>query len=318
MKAIIVKEFGGRDQLELVDRSSPEAAPGQAVIAVEVAGVGLVDVMAREGNYPMITIPGFIPGAEVAGRVTRVGPGVDAGLVGRRVLALRRPPTGGYAEEMAIGADQVFPIPDGISCEVAVALGVNALVAKFALGRARIQPDESVLIRGASGGIGLMATQLAALATKNVTVITSSKERGERLIGLGASRALDRHAGEEAGAGEYDVIVDTVAGPQIPAFLGKLAPNGRYVLCGGAAGLPAPDFGMGLLSVFHKSPTLSAFSLNSVSGPDQHRETAELISLVEAGRLAPVIDSSLPLEQAKAAHEKMETGAVFGKIILKP
>ncbi|MFE7122494.1 zinc-binding alcohol dehydrogenase family protein, partial [Streptomyces sp. NPDC057654] len=205
MKAVIVSSFGGPEVLRVVDRPAPRPGPGQALIRVEAAGVGYVDVMARDGDYQPLSEPGFVPGMEAAGAVAAVGEGVDEHWIGRRVFALTG--TGAYAEYVVADVRGLARLPESVSSADAVALGVNALVASLGLDRTHIEKGERVLVRGAGGGIGLMAAQLAALSGGTVTAITSSPERAERLQNLGVAHVQDRTAGEDGGADAYDVIV---------------------------------------------------------------------------------------------------------------
>lgn len=315
MRTVIMTAFGGPENFSIESRPVPEAGPGQVLIGIEAAGVGHIDIMAMMGQYPFVSAPGFTPGFEVAGTVEKVGTGVDATWVGRRVFAMLA--TGGFAEKAVVEDDKLITVPDAVSSVQAVAVGINGLVASLGLDRVTNIAGRQVLVRGASGGIGLMAVQLSALRGGIVTAVTSSNERGERLKALGASHVLNRIsvAPEDASA-EYDVIVDTVAGPAIGDFVGRLANNGQYLLCGAAGGMPPADFGMHLLASYHKSPSLLAFSLNSV-GADQHRAAAEaLFSQVVTGKLIPVIDEVTALETAADALRRMIDGKTFGKLCL--
>jgi NADPH2:quinone reductase len=316
MQTIVVASFGGADQLRLVERPAPSPAAGEALIAVEAVGVGYVDVMAREGRYPLIKTPGFIPGAEVAGQVEAVGEGVPPEWVGERVFA--RTSTGAYAQKVAAPVSRLARLPDSVSAATAVALGVNALVAHFALERVRLQPAEAVLVRGAGGGIGVMTVQLAHGLGADVTAVTSSVARGERLAALGARQILNRKAQDEADLGDFDVVVDTVGGAELGRRLEKLKPNGRYILCGGAGGMPAADFGQAVLTTFHRSPSFYALSLNSIDDAQLRTAARTLFKAAAEGRLEAVIDQTLPLGRAGDAHRRLEAGQVFGKLVLTP
>jgi NADPH:quinone reductase-like Zn-dependent oxidoreductase len=131
--------------------------------------------------------------------------------------------------------------------------------------------------------------------------------------------SLDR-AGHSAGETPegFDVIIDTVAGPDMVSFFGKLQDNGRMVVCGAAGGFPAPDFGQGLLLRFKKSPTLSLFSLDTIDVKERAAAMKELFDWTSQGRLKPVIHDTLPLENASAAHTRLEAGEAFGKLVLAP
>lgn len=316
MKAVIVPSFGDSDVLRVIDRAEPRPAPGQVLIQVEAAGVGYVDVMARKGDYQPLSEPGFIPGVEAAGTVAAVGEGVDGHWVGQRVFALTG--RGAYAESVVAGVRDVVRLPEGVSAAHAVALGVNALVASLGLERANIKKGERVLVRGAGGGIGLMAVQLAALSGCEVTAITSSPERSDRLRGLGVAHVQDRTAGQDGSGNTYDIIVDPVAGADLGRYIEMLRPNGRYLLFGAAGGVPAPDAFGSIMTTYHNSPTLFAFSLNSVDADTVGAAAAELFGQAARGDLRAVIDEQVPLAEAHRAHERLESTPVFGKITLRP
>lgn len=312
MRAAVVQSSG---ELELSDVPDPVPGPGQVVVEAEAVGVGFVDVMLRRGEYPGSPATGSIPGVEVVGEVRSAGPDVAGDLIGRRVLAL--PAFGGYAELAVADAGRVLPVPDGADAADTVALGVNSLVAEISLGRADTKVGDHVLVRGASGGIGVLATQIAVARGAEVTAVTSSAARGERLRALGARLIIDRTSTAVSGE-TYDVVVDTVAGLDLVPYLESLRDNGRYVLCGAAGGLPAPDFFPALLRRFHKSPTLVAFSLNSVAPDDLQTSWQAITSLWSRGTLSPVVDERLPLSEASQALRLLERGGPFGKVVLQP
>jgi NADPH2:quinone reductase len=314
MKSIVVNSFGGPEQL--VPTDTPPVAPGhgQVAIASEAIGVGRMDVMARQGHYQLVQNPGFVPGAEIAGTVEAVGDGVEPRMLGQRVFALTG--TGGYAETVLADVNHVFRLPDTVTARDAVALGINALVAYFSLVRVHAGPGDRVMIRGAGGGIGVMAVQLAANKSCEVIAITSSTERGDRLKELGATRALNRRSVRFEELPESDIVVDTVAGDDIGSFINLLGLNGRYVLCGGVCGSPPADFGTHLLRALHKSPTFCALSLNSIGIHDLMHATSDLFGQAARGEIIGVVDDVLPLESAADAHRKLEGGSAFGKLVL--
>ncbi|OLT06151.1 hypothetical protein BJF90_18555 [Pseudonocardia sp. CNS-004] len=164
-----------------------------------------------------------------------------------------------------------------------------------------------------------MAAQLATSAGSEVTAITSSPVRGDRLRGLGVARVQDRTAGRDGSAdasGTYDVIVDPVAGVDLGRYIEMLRPNGRYLLCGSAGGAPALDAFGSILTTYHNSPTLFAFSLNSVGADTVGAAAAELFGRAARGELRAVVDARFPLADARRAHERLESVPVFGKITL--
>ncbi|MFG2408507.1 zinc-binding dehydrogenase [Streptomyces brevispora] len=321
MKAVVIREFGNPDGLEVVDVPVPVPAPGQVLIATEAAGVGGVDAVIRRG---MLAAYGFqeghLLGSEVAGSVTVVGEGVDASWIGRRVWAFTGV-SGGYAEQAVAAVEDILPLPDGLTGADAVTLGGSGVVAHFALERARFTPGEAVLVRGAAGSIGITAVQLAARGGAGaVAVTTSSAERGARLRDLGATHVLDR-SGEGAGPNVpsgFDVVLDVAGGPQLPFFLDRLNSNGRFVSVGVAGGQPPADFGMRLMDAFRRSLSFATFSSDTVPVPDRQAVRSAQFADAAHGSLRTVVHEVLPLDQAVLAHRKMDAGEVFGRVVLAP
>lgn len=312
MKAIAIKTFGAPEGLELIDMPDPVPNHGEVLIETEAIGVGGVDALIRSGALGAYRTfdPGHILGSEVAGTVAAVGAGVDPSWVGRRVWAFVL--QGGYAERVVAPTAAIVPLPDGRSAVDAVTLGSSAAVAHFALRHAHFAPGESVLVRGAAGGLGTLTVQLAARGGASaVAVTTSSPERGERLRALGATHVLDRSGASEDG---FDVIIDVVAGPDLPAFLDKLNPNGRLVVIGLMGGPPPADFGMAIFAAFQQSRSFGVFSLDTVPDRDRYGAIADLL----ASDLETVVHDVLDLEQATLAHTKLDAGEVFGRIALTP
>ncbi|MFJ4789602.1 zinc-binding dehydrogenase [Streptomyces sp. NPDC088794] len=326
MKAIEIKSFGGPEGLAVVDLPAPLPAAGQVLISVEAVGVGGVDTLIRSGALASYGFTeGFVPGGEVAGTVTAVGDGVEGSWIGRRVWGSPGA-GGGYAEQAVASAERVVPLPADLSAVDAVTLGSAGSVAHFALAHAHFVPGETVLVRGASGSLGLMTVQLAARGgAAAVAVTTSSAERGERLRALGATHVLDRSGnGNDHGNGSadapagYDVIIDIVAGADLPAFFVRLNPNGRLVAVGMVGGQPPADFGTKLMAAFRSSLTFATFSLDTVDEADLRAERSAQFAAAGRGGLEAVVHEVLPLDEAVAAHRKMDAGEVFGRIVLIP
>lgn len=319
MRAVTIQAFGDPSGMEVVDVPAPVPVPGQVALRAEAIAVGGVDAVIRRGTLGSAYAPGLIPGSEVAGVVTAVGPGVDPSWTGRRVWAFTGT-GGGYAEHAVAQLEDLTPIPDGLSSIDAVTLGSAATVAHFALAHAHFAAGESVLVRGAAGSIGIAAVELAARAGASaVAVTTSSSERGQRLRGFGATHVLDRTGAGDPGAPDmFDVIVDIVGGSDVPTFLDRLAPNGRMVMVGAVAGFPPADFGMSLIRAFQQSRSFATFSLATVPIEKRNAIRASLLRAATRSELSPVVHAVLPLEQAAEAHRQMDRGTVFGRIVLVP
>lgn len=340
MKAVTIRTFGGPEGLAVVDLPTPAPAPGEVLIATEAIGVGGVDALIRSGALAAYGFQeGMIPGGEVAGTVTAVGDGVDPSWLGRRVWGFTGT-GGGYVEQAVAPAGQLVELPDGLSAVDAVTLGSSGAVAHFALRHVHFAPGERVLVRGAAGSIGIMAVQLASReGASAVAVTTSSPERGRRLRALGATHVLDRSgnptAGDAAGTPHgsahpdgpeghddtpegYDVVVDIVAGPDLPAFLDRLNPGGRLVVVGAVGGQPPADIGARIMAAFQKSLTFAAFSAATVPPAELNAARAALFDAAAHGEITPVVHEVLPLDHAELAHRKMDAGEVFGRIVLRP
>jgi NADPH2:quinone reductase len=320
MRAVVIERFGDPSGMAVREVADPTPAADQVVISSEAVGVGGVDAVIRRGalgDYGFAE--GLIPGSEVAGVVTAVGDGTNPSWLGRRVWAFTGT-SGGYAEQTTARIDDVTALPDGLSSVDAVTLGSAATVAHFALAHAHFTAGESVLVRGAAGSIGIATVELAARGGASVAAVTtSSPERGERLRELGATLVLDRagHSDHDE-PGKFDVIIDIVGGGDIPAFIDRLAPNGRMIAVGAVAGMPPADFGMQLMRSFQQSRSFATFSLNTVPVTVRNTVRSEQFDAAVRGCLHPVVHEVLRLDQAAQAHRQMDDGTVFGRIVLTP
>lgn len=320
MRAVAIRRFGDPSGMAVTEIPAPVPAAGQVVIETEAIGVGGVDAVIRRGTLDGYGFTeGLIPGSEVAGTVTAVGAGVDDSWTGRRVWAFTGT-GGGYVEQAVARVGDIVELPPGLSPVAAVTLGGAAPVAHFGLAHAHFAPGESVLVRGAAGSIGIAAVELAVRGGASaVAVTTSARDRGARLRDLGATHVLDRSGGgDPAAPPSYDVIIDIAGGAELPTFLDRLAPNGRFVLVGVVAGLPPADFGMRLLGAFQQSRSFATFSLDTVPVPTRDAVRAEQFAAAARGELHAVVHEILPLEQAAEAHRRMDLGTVFGRIVLTP
>ncbi|TQR82696.1 zinc-binding dehydrogenase [Mycobacterium hodleri] len=321
MRAVAIHRFGDPSGMAMVEVPSPVPGAGQVVVDVEAIGVGGVDAMIRRGTlsaaygFPV----GIIPGSEVAGSVTAVGVGVDESWIGRRVWAFTGV-GGGYAEHaVAVTLGSAGPVARRPRTRRREGRRRRRL-AHFALQHAHFMAGDSVLVRGAAGSIGIAAVELAAGAgARLVAVTTSSPERGERLRELGATHVLDRSGhGDSSAPATVDVIVDVIGGPEVPAFIDRLAPNGRMVVAGMVAGPVPVDFGERLLNSFQMSRSFGTFSLDTVADDAKARVRAAQFAAAIRGELHAVVHDTLPLEQAAEAHRQMDEGRVFGRIVLTP
>ena len=319
MRAITIQQFGDPEGMHLVEVPAPVPHGSQVLIQTEAIGVGGVDAVIRRGTLGSAFPTGLIPGSEVAGTVTAVGPDVDPLWIGRRVWAFTGT-SGGYAEQAVARIDDIIPLPTGLTSVDAVTLGSAGTVAQFALEHAHFAAGERVLVRGAAGSIGIATVELAARGGASaIAVTTSSAKRGERLMALGATHVFDRSgSGDSDAPVDFDVIIDIIGGPGMPTFLDRLAPNGRLVLVGAVAGFPPADFGMSLMRAFQESRSFATFSLATISIEARNRVRAAQFEDATHGRLTPVVHHVLPLERASEAHRDMDNGSVFGRVVLVP
>jgi NADPH:quinone reductase-like Zn-dependent oxidoreductase len=320
VRAVAIEHFGDPAGLAVVEVPDPIPGAGQVVIDTAAIGVGGVDAVIRRGTVSGYGFKeGMIPGSEVAGTVSSIGPDVQRSWLGRRVWAFTGT-SGGYVERAVARIEDIVPLPAELTSIDAVTLGSAAPVAYFALAHGHFVPGESVLVRGAAGSIGIATVEIVARdGASAVAVTTSSAQRGNRLRDLGATQVLDRAgAGEPSAPQSYDVIIDIVGGTELPQFIDRLAPNGRLVIVGIVAGLPPADFGLRLMAAFQQSRSVATFSLDTVPVPKRDAVRVAQFAAATRSELHAVVHDVLPLEQAARAHREMDAGRVFGRIVLTP
>jgi NADPH2:quinone reductase len=320
MKAIRVKEFGGPEVLKL--ESIPELKPGagQVVVRMRAIGVNPVDTYIRSGVYPRKPSLPYTPGTDGAGVIESVGKDVTQFKPGDRVY-LAGSLSGSYAEESLCEARFVFPLPENVSFAQGAAMHVPYATAFRALfHRAQARGGETVLIHGASGGVGSAAVQLARAAGLRV-IGTVGSDRGRKLVAdEGAHQVLDHKAAnhfEEAlaatGGRGYDVILEMLANVNLGRDLGILAPRGRVVVIGnrGNAEINARD-------IMTRDGSILAMSLWNASPEDLVSIHSALVAGLENKTLRPVIGQEIPLAEAPRAHAAVMEAGAYGKIVLIP
>ncbi|WP_447985287.1 NADPH:quinone reductase [Nitrospira sp. Nam74] len=320
MKAIRVHEFGDPHVMRLEEVPDPKPGPGQVVVRVYAAGVNPVETYIRAGVYSREAPLPYTPGTDAAGVVEAIGDGV------RRVTVADRVYTGGtitgtYAERVLCAEGQVHRMPDRISYEQGAAIYIPYTTAYRALfQRAEARPGETVLVHGASGGVGIAAVQMARAA--GLTVIgTAGTQKGCQLVAeQGAHHVLNHRTPDylaeihrlSAGQG-VDVILEMLANVNLGKDLGVLAKQGRVVVIGSRGPIEIDP-----RDTMARDASILGMLLFNVSDQDAQSIHPALYAGFENGTLRPVIGRELPLVQAPQAHHALMERSAHGKIVLKP
>lgn len=322
MKAAICRAFASIGDVAVGDMPTPIAAPGLVLIDVHAAGVNFPDGLMVQGKYQTKPPLPFAPGSEVAGIVHATGEGVTGFAPGDRVVAFSG--TGGFAEQVAVPASQVYRLPDGVGFEAAAGLLINYGTSYHALkDRAAIAPGESLLVLGAAGGVGLAAVELGAAMGARVIAAASSadklayaKERGAaELIDYVQEDLRERIKALTDGRG-VDVVYDPVGGPSTLAAVKGLSWGGRHLVVGFAAG-DIPQIPANLLLLKSAASLGVLWGMSLRADPVHHgANIADLLGWLAQGRIRPQIDRVYPLaEVVEALNHVMERRA-RGKVIL--
>jgi NADPH2:quinone reductase len=310
LKAVVVGEFGGPEQLRLAEVADPMPGPGQVRVAVHAAGVNPVDAGNRaDGAWAGLTAP-CVLGYDIAGIVESLGPGVAGLAVGDRVMAMThfRDGAGGYAELAVIDVHLAARVDPVISFAAAAATPLAAGTAYEVLARLALPAGGSMLVLGGSGGVGLFVLQLAAAAGV-MTIGVGRQAMHEQMLSLGASSCIDYthedvapRAVKRAG-GRVDAIADLVGGTLAQTALGALRPGGQI------AAIASP--------VLDLDPVLDDnITFHGVLIQDNGDRTRRLGALLADGTLCPVLSHVLPLAAAADAHRIIESGHAGGKVVL--
>jgi NADPH:quinone reductase-like Zn-dependent oxidoreductase len=339
MRGVILTGFGGLDALEYrEDLPVPRPGPGEVVVRVAAAGLNNTDVWTREGAYSAdpaapagwrgeaVDFP-RIQGADVAGHVAEVGSGTPGSRVGERVLVdpmlytggerelvrtryLGSEQDGGYAEFVAVPAENAHPVDSACGDAELATFPTAYLTAMRMLDRARVTAGETVLVTGASGGVGSALVQLCVLRGARVVALTSA-ERAAEVARLGAHTVLHREGFAPAAVtDEIDVVADVVGGPFFNDLLGEVVrPLGRYVTAGAVAG---PLVTADLRRLYLKQVELIGSSFGS------HDDFTELVALIRSGSLRPLLARTYPLADLVSAQREFMGRNFVGNIVVIP
>ena len=319
MKAIRVHEFGEPEALRLEETNAPQAGPGQVLVKIESVGVNPVDTYIRSGSYGKRPLP-YTPGSDAAGTVEAVGEDVTSFRPGDRVYTAGTI-TGAYAEKCLCAAAQVRPLPERLSFAEGAGIYVPYYTAWYGLFlRADAKPGETVLVHGASGGVGLAAVQIARAS--GLTVIgTAGSERGRQLVlAQGADLVLDHTqdgyldtAKALTGGKGADVVLEMLANVNLGKDLGTVAQNGRVVVIG-SRGLVEIDPRL----TMQRNSSILGMSLSNASETQFSQMHAAIGAGLRNGTLTPMVAQEFPLADAPRAHEAVMQSGAHGKIVLIP
>ncbi|MCB1492137.1 MAG: zinc-binding dehydrogenase [Rhodobiaceae bacterium] len=325
MKAAVIEKQGGLDGLVYRDWPDPEAGPGEILVRVRACGLNHLDIFVRRGmpGFP-VPLP-FISGGDIAGEVAALGDGVTGFKVGDRVLLnpstdkgmLGEQLPGGMAELVAAPATHAVPIPQGVSFREAACLPVAYGTARrMMLARGKVQPGETVLVLGASGGVGNGCVQIGRNIGAKVIAAAGDDDKLEQLKEMGATHLINyktqdfsREAWAISGKTGLDVVINFTGGDTWAPSLRTLRKGGRLITCGATAGFdPKTDIRY-----------IWVRELNILGSDGWTTEDIRaLLADVKVGLITPVISHVLPLSQAREAEELIEDRGIFGKVILEP
>jgi NADPH2:quinone reductase len=322
MKAVLCKEFGPVDQLVVADVPSLAAGPGQVVISVKACGINFPDGLIVQGKYQTKPPLPFSPGLEVAGVIKALGEGVTGLTVGQRVLGF--PGVGGLAEEVALDAYLVFPMPDSMSFADGAGFLITYATSHHALKtRGKLKAGETLLVLGAAGGVGLTAVELGKVMGAKVIAAASSDEKlalckdygADEVINYSTENLKDRLKVLTGGKG-VDVVYDPVGGPLAEQAVRSLAWLGRFLVIGFAAG-EIPKIPINLLLLKSSSIVGVYWGAALKADPKAGREdVAELLGWYAEGKLKPCISATFPLERAAEAILEVTSRRTTGKVVV--
>lgn len=321
MRAVEISEPGGPEVLTSCTRPVPVPGPGQILIRLAFAGVNRPDALQRAGSYAPPPTASDLPGLEGAGEVVGLGPGVSEWQIGDRVTALL--PGGGYAEYAVAPAAHALPVPEGMGLRDAACLPETFFtVWSNVFMRGGLKAGERFLVHGGSSGIGTTAIQLARAFGARVFATAGSAAKCRACTDLGAERAINYRDEDFVsvlrGEGGADLILDMVGGDYIPRNIRALADDGRLVFI---AFLSGPKAELNFAHIMARRLTVTGSTLRPQSDLAKARIAAELREkvwpLLDAGRIAPVMDKTFALDEAAEAHRRIESSGHIGKIVLK-
>jgi len=322
MRAIVCNEYASPAGLTVSELPAPTPKPNEVLVSIKATGLGYVDALTVAGLYQIKPKLPFVPGNEISGVVTEVGSEVANLQVGQRILAM--PSYGGLAEQVCIAANKCIATPDALSHEGAAGFQVNYCTAYHGLIYCgKLQANETILILGAAGGVGVAAIDVAKAIGATIIAAASTKEKRQTCLDLGADHVLD-YTKENwrddlktlLNGTPLDVVYDPVGGDFSDPALRSLGPDGRFLVVGFAGGgIPKIPLNLTLLK------RCSIVGVNwggyIAANPDEAAPVMKaLMDWIQAGKLAPQAGQSFPLEATGEALMKMLNRQALGKIVI--
>jgi NADPH2:quinone reductase len=322
MRAVVVKEHGGPDVLQLGDWPDPSPGPGQLLVDSAAAGVNFMDIYQRMGQPPYRGDLPYVPGAEGAGTVAAVGPGVTGVAEGDRVAWAGVPRS--YAEQVIVPADRAVPVPEGLDLEVAAAAILQGMTAHYLCHSSYpVAPGDPVVVHAAAGGVGLLLTQMVAMRGGVVIATTSTDAKAELARAAGAHHVAGYQdftdvVREVTGGSGAAVVYDNVGQATFDASLTALRPRGYMVLYGASSGPVPPSDPQRLNtggSLFLTRPTLGHYI---ISRDELLWRSGDLFGWIKEGLLTVRIGGRYPLAEAARAQDDLAARRTTGKLLLLP
>jgi NADPH:quinone reductase-like Zn-dependent oxidoreductase len=340
MKAAVIHEFGGPEVLRYEDVPDPRPRKDQVLIRVRACAMNHLDLWVRKG-LPGVKLP-HILGSDIAGEIVEVGEYITDFRPGQRILlapmhfcnhceqcvagrqnlcreftVLGNAVDGGDCELMAVPAVNVIPIPESLGFVEAASVPLVFLTAFHMLtGRAAIRPGQTVLVLGANSGVGIAAIQIAKLFNATVIATAGDDHKIAKARELGADFVINHYQqkiGDEArkitGKAGVDIVVEHVGAATWNESMKALKPGGTLVTCGATSG---PEVSFDLRFLFARQLALLGSYMGTMG------ELHEVLKLVFSGKLKPIVDTTFPLKEIRAAHEYLEQSKMFGKVVLIP
>ncbi|CAB4920925.1 unannotated protein [freshwater metagenome] len=319
MRAVVTTGTGGPEVLSVGEVADPRPAAGEVLIDVVATAVNRADTLQRQGFYPPPPGASEVIGLECSGRIAELGEGVEGWSVGDEVCALLA--GGGYAARVAVPVGQVMPVPSGVSLVEAAALPeVAATVWSNVFMTAHLAKGERFLVHGGAGGIGTMAIQLAVARGAEVFTTAGSPEKLELCRSLGATAISYRDedfVDVLSEAGGADVVLDNMGAKYLGRNVAALATGGRLVIIGFQGGTKGE---LDIQALLRKRASVTATSLRARPLEEKAAICCGVVENVwphvAAGRIRPIVETTMPLEDVARAHQLMEDGAHTGKILL--